>query len=250
MTRWLRSTLQLATLALAAVSIAALLPFLGQPAPALAQLGIGGSTCNFGGSFGGGFNGSFGGCTFGTGFSGTFSGGSFNGGSLGSFSGSSGGSFNGSLGFGGFALATDQASVRPGEDLPLALAWIVPPPATWRDLTVLEVRLRRGAQVALWLRWDESTNMFFRIDPATGQTVGRGRRPGTPGQIGTNLAVLRLAGTVKQDSGAGGDSVAVLLPVRFTAAAAGRSYLVEVGARHDDGEVFLGTVGKVTVEAP
>jgi hypothetical protein len=229
MSRWLRPAFKVATAAMAVVSLAALIPFLGRPAPAFGQLGfVGGfgGTCSGIGGFG------LGGCTFGTGFSGGF----------GSTSG-----LGGIGGFGGFVVATPQASVEAGESVPLIFAWVVPEPATWRDLHALEVRIRNRSRVALWVRWDEATNTIVQIDHVTGKPSGRAWRPGRAGRVTTRLATLTLPETAVEDSGPGGDSVALLLPVSFTPAAAARSYLVEVGADHDDGQIFFGTVGKITV---
>ena len=234
MTRWLTVAFRAATLVLAAISLAALLPFLGRPSPAFGQLGGGlGGFCSGIGGIGnlGGFG--LGGCTFGSGFSGVSQ---FGGGGFGSFS-----------GFGNFVAATPEPAVTAGESLPLVVAWAVPEPASWRDLRALEVRIRNRGRVALWLRWDERSNTLAQVDPATGRAVGRHRRPGGGGTFGTGLATLDVAAVEVEDSGPGGDAVALLLPVTFTPAAAGRAYLVEMGADHDDGQVFFGTVGRIAV---
>jgi hypothetical protein len=230
MAHWLRLMFRVGTLAVAAVAIAALLPFVGQPAPALGQFGGGfggfSGTCP---GFGFGGIGGFGGCSFGSGFSGGFGGGGFG------------------AGFGGFAVATPHSTVAVGESLPLIFGWVVPPPGTWRDLSSLDVRLRDQHGVALWLRWEEKRNTLTLIDPATGEPKGPRRSPGGKGRLHGTLATLEVGDSAVEDSGVGGDSVALLLPVRFAPAAGARTYLLEVGAGHDNGELFFATASKVTV---
>lgn len=231
MFRWLRSLLHVATVVMVAIAIAALLPFLGHSAPVQGQFGGGigafQGTCS---GFGIGGIGNFGGCSFGSGFGGGF------------------GGAGGIGGFGGFALATPDSTVKVGESLPLIFGWVVPAPGTWRDIRTLEVRLRDQGRLALWVRWDGSSNTLALVDPATGGTTGPRRHPGSEGQLRGRLASLAVADSAKEDAGPGGDSLALLLPVAFARAAAGRTFLLEIGATHADGELFFATAGRVTVE--
>jgi hypothetical protein len=235
--------LRAATVLLAAASAIAIVPFLGRSAPLQAQLGgfgtfSGGCVPQFGGQIGGS-----GGCTFGTGFGG------LNFGGLGGIGGTS--QFGGQIGgFGAFLVAAPQATVAAGETLPLVFAWAVPEPETWRALAGLEVRVRDRGKVALWVRWDEFRNTLTLLDPRSGEPSGPRRELGSRGLLGGRLAAVELAGADAEDSGPDGGSVAILLPVRFGAAAAGRTFLLEVGADHDRGEVFFGTAGTIAVRSP
>lgn len=256
MERGIRVVFRIATVVVALVSAAAIAPFLGRSAPALAQPGFGGGSFGaFAGSCTGigiGGIGASSGCTFGTGFQG-----GFGVGQIGGFGGAGqigGGQFGGTFaglgpggGFGGFLLATPQTTVATGEVLPFVFGWIVPPPETWRSLRDMDLRIRSGRKVALWVRWREAQNAFFLVNAANGATRGQGRKPGAGGALGTALAALHLPESAVEDTGPAGDTVALRLPVRFAPAAAPSSYVVEIGATDDDGEIFFLTVGTLDV---
>jgi hypothetical protein len=230
MTRVLRAALAVASVALIVVSVASLVPFLGRSAPVWAQGFVAptfGGLCGFGG-FG------FGGCTFGGGFG--VSG--IGGGGIGGFGGS----------FGSFVLVTPAPTVVVGESVPLLFAWIVPSPGTWRDIDSLEVRLRNGGEIVLWLQWEETTNTLALIDPDTEEIHGVKRHAGSGGNLNTKFARVDLANSAVEDSGPGGESVALLLSLSFKPSAAGHMYEVEVAGTDDQGQVLgFGTIGTIDV---
>lgn len=243
MAGWLRLTFRASTVLLGFVCVAALLPHLGRSAPAEAQFGFGGQIGSFGATCPGigGIN--FGGCTFGGGF-GQFGSGGI-GGIGGQFGGVGGAPFQG--GFGGFVIATPEARIRPGQQVPLIFGWVVPPPAVWRDIESMEVRVRDREKIAVWVRWNEATNTLVLVDPKTGKPVGTPRPLGARGRLVGELASLDVGGSALEDSGPTGDHFALLLPLRFTTAAGGRRYQVEIGAGSDEGERFFATVAQLAV---
>ena len=231
MRRSLRVGLATATVVMVTVALVSLAPFLGRPGAVRAQTTIGSLEGFFGGggSFGGlcsGFGG-FGGCSFG-----------FN---------NFGGGFSG---FGGSVLVTPDPTVAVGDQVPLLFAWIVPPPATWHEIQSLQVRLRDGADVALWLHWDQASDTLTLVDPETGHLRGATRQPGDGGHLTTRLARVDLRDSAVETSGEDGDAVALLLPVSFKTPAAGRTYQVEVGGTNDQGRVQgFAPVGTIEVRS-
>jgi hypothetical protein len=135
---------------------------------------------------------------------------------------------------GDWTLSPTDTTVAPKERLGFTLDW--KHHQVWRDLTTLELRFRDGAEVAMWVRWDETSNTFGLVDPKTGR-VGPVKEAGGSPRLETELATLYLAGSTAQGSGPTGSSVAVTYEVSFKNLAAGREWIVEVGATDDFGAV-------------
>lgn len=147
------------------------------------------------------------------------------------------------LTIGGFDLSPDNARVQNDEVVNYSLTWTVPEGEVWHDLKSLDLRLRQGNQIALWIRWDEASNTFSLC-----QRIGsRGNgKPGsavacTPGQppdslplLQGELAQLHLAEATITGSGPTGRSVTLNLPISFTGNAEGH-YVVELAATDDFG---------------
>ena len=110
------------------------------------------------------------------------------------------------------------------------------------------MRVRDGDEVALWIRWEEATNTLGLVDAASLRLRLPAGEPGSVGSLKSAFARLDLADSAAEGSGPEGASVALLLPVSFDSLAAGRRYLVEVGATRDggDSEGFL-PVGTIQV---
>lgn len=152
---------------------------------------------------------------------------------------------------GTFALAPADATVTVGQRHAAVLTWTVPPPATWKDLKTVQVRLReqddddpgrsaeRGqdeaAHVALQFEWDQGTNTVRLVDPKTGGL-------GPPASLGSDtvLKSARAALHLKDSSITGGGptapDVAFNMNLEFHPPSKGRTYLVEVAATNDAGD--------------
>jgi hypothetical protein len=150
---------------------------------------------------------------------------------------------------GSFAISPGEATVRPGEAITYNVDWQVPPNRVWRNLKTIDLRVRSGSHVAMWVRWDEASNRFALCEADRrghgiglgshharhGATCGNGELPGTAGALLTELAQLDLAGTAVVGSGPTGASVRITLPLTFGADAAGRPLTVELAATDDLG---------------
>ena len=183
------------------------------------QFGAGGF--NFGG---GGFNfglGGLGGLGFNAGFQGGFQFSSF------------GFNFGGQPGCatGVFGLIPDAATIGLGEPITYRVTWVSP--GTWHDLAALDLRIRDERGVVIWVRWEQGTDRFGLVDPATGQVV----RAGSPGgdRLEGPAASLLLAETFSVSSGPTGQAVGLNLVIVPRSEAADRELRVEVQAVQDDG---------------
>jgi hypothetical protein len=117
---------------------------------------------------------------------------------------------------GAFNLAPGAASIAPGQSVPFSLRWSVPPPAVWRSLANLRLRISGPEGVVFQIRWDEATDAFV-VESSTG--------------------LFELVGPSAQGSGATGQSVTLALPIRGLPGAAGRAFTLEVQGTNDSGEV-------------
>jgi len=156
--------------------------------------------------------------------------------------------FNGA---GTFDLALSETTIAPRRRMSADFSWSVPEsdpdPINWHDLNSLEFSLREGGEIVFSVLWDESTNTFRSLDPATG-TFGPPATPGTPGRLQTPFVVMDVARSTVVGSGPDGLSVALNLSFGFKPAAAGRTFVVEVAGGDDFGtlEEFV-KAGVITV---
>ena len=136
---------------------------------------------------------------------------------------------------GTFVLTPTAATVRTGERFNLGLTWTVPAGRGWRTLKTLDLRLREGDAVALWVTWDEAANTFQLVDPKSGK-LGPAGKPGDPNPLQAEAATLHLAETsVLGPPGAA--NVTLTLSLSFKPQAAGRTYEAEAAATDDLGTV-------------
>ena len=156
------------------------------------------------------------------------------------------------LSTGGFDLSPADAQVRRGEKLIYALDWTVPSNEVWRDLKTIDMRLRGAHDIALWLRWDEASNLISlcqRRDnsaahgaqddddapPSQAASCGPGALPGSQTILATPYALLHLADTSVQGSGPQGQLVTLKLGLTMIGKTAGHDYKVELAAADDFG---------------
>jgi hypothetical protein len=167
------------------------------------------------------------------------------------------------LSIGGFDLSTDNARVSAGMPIPYAVTWTVPDNLVWRNLKTIDMRLRGGHGTALWVRWDESSNLFSlcekqrngRKDDEDGDdddddddrsparanlarptvVCSAGALPGSNAVLSTRYASLHLASTSVQGSGPAGQAVTLNLALTMAGKSAGHKYKLELAATDDFG---------------
>ena len=173
-----------------------------------------------------------------------------------------------------FSLSSDLADkerAEVDEIVNFSLVWTVPSGEVWRNLNTIDLRLRDGGDIALWVRWDEAANTFSLCendhkhrrhghgcrdedDDADSQDadviVGPGALPGSATVLETPYARLHLNGTSVVGSGPTGQAVTLNLAVSFKKKAAGHGYKLKLAATDDLGheDDFI-TVTKVFVES-
>jgi hypothetical protein len=125
----------------------------------------------------------------------------------------------------------------------------VPEGRGWRSLDTLQLRIRDGEDVILWVRFDEETGSpgtLSLVDPKSGQ-VGSAHAPGSANRLQTEAATVHLV-----DSAVDGPPeprVTLTLALSFKPQAAGRTYTVEVLATDDSGvQQGFDPAGTLTVE--
>jgi hypothetical protein len=159
---------------------------------------------------------------------------------------------DGTLSLGGFEVSPADAEAFVGETLHYYVDWTVPEGRVWRDLRSIDFRIRRGS-TALWVRWDESSNLISlcrRIKkddrghddpdddgPGPGVDCTEGGLPGSATVLATDYAQLRLAESRVVGSGPTGRDVTLDLAVEFLGEADGDWYHVELAAADDVGGV-------------
>jgi len=136
--------------------------------------------------------------------------------------------------------------IHPHEHVTAEFGWLLTGGRHWRQLQTLELRLRNGSDIPLWVRWDEATNQFSLFNTSSGR-FGPPSLPGDSNVLAGRGVQLHLDSTQAIGSGPTGSSVALLLDLTFEPAAAG-SYTIEVAAVDDTGQRDdFATVGSVTV---
>jgi hypothetical protein len=143
------------------------------------------------------------------------------------------------------ALEPASIVVAPGELVALTLTWTHP--TRWRDLRTLDLRVRDGRHVALWVRLHEADRTLSLVR-AGHHAIGRRVAPGGRGQLETSTAVVDLRESRAFDDGPGGPTLGVTLRVAFKPRAAGRTYQVEAFATDDAGtQQGFDRVGTLTI---
>jgi hypothetical protein len=153
-----------------------------------------------------------------------------------------------SLSIGGFEVSPADATVHVGEAVQYYVDWTVPEGQVWRNLRTIDFRIR-GGKTALWVRWDEATNLISLCQKTRGKDddddaglprnvdCAGGGLPGSTGILETDRARIRLAESSVVGSGPTGRDVTLGLLVEFLDTAEGHHYNVEVAASDDFGGV-------------
>jgi hypothetical protein len=134
---------------------------------------------------------------------------------------------------GTFTLSPKNARIDPGAPQTFELTWTVPDERVWRTLDTIELRLRKGRDTALWIRWDEASNSFCLVND--NGTCGQSGAPGSAQLLDSPIATLNLGATGVQGSGPTGQSVTLKVALSFKPQAAGETYTLDAGATDDDG---------------
>jgi hypothetical protein len=134
---------------------------------------------------------------------------------------------------GTFTLSPKNARINPGAPQTFEFTWTVPDERVWRTLDTIELRLRKGRDTALWIRWDEASNGFCLVND--NGACGQSGAPGSAQLLDSPIATLNLGATSVQGSGPTGPSVTLKVALSFKPHAAGETYIVDAGATDDDG---------------
>jgi uncharacterized repeat protein (TIGR01451 family) len=150
---------------------------------------------------------------------------------------------------GTFVLTPGHTNVVAGDHARLALEWMIPGPS-WRDLKTLDLRVRDHKGTVLLVRLTEGTSIRLALADAHGR-FGPGKEPGSHAVLSNTTATVYLKNTSVTADGTNDSSVTLTLDVSFERRTAGRSYVVEVRASDDLGNVQdWMKAGTLTVHAP
>ena len=138
---------------------------------------------------------------------------------------------------GNFEVTPDDLRVPLGDRANFAVTWTVPVGEVWRNLNTIDVRFRKGNQIALWLRWDEAANTLALCEEndAGNGVCSPGKVLGSPDTLEASLARVFLADSSAVGSGPTGPDVTLNLAIEFLGKAKGHLYDVEVAATDDLG---------------
>jgi hypothetical protein len=150
------------------------------------------------------------------------------------------------IGVGTFELRQRHLTVRAGEHARLAVEWTVPGPS-WHELKDLQLRIRDGQETVLWVQLIEGDPALLALHDGGG--FGKPKAPGRSAVLASDSARVHLAGTRVQADGPSDPSVVLSLDVTFGERASGRTYVIEVRASDDLGNVDdWKAAGKLTVK--
>jgi uncharacterized repeat protein (TIGR01451 family) len=135
---------------------------------------------------------------------------------------------------GTFVLSPAHTTVAVGDHTRLALEWTIPGPS-WRELKDLQLRVRDSQGTVLHVRLIEGTPMLLALHDDG--RFGPAKEPGSPAVLSNRTAKVSLAVTGVKADGPTDPSVVMTLDVSFKRRAAGRTYVVEVKASDDLGNV-------------
>jgi photosystem II stability/assembly factor-like uncharacterized protein len=135
---------------------------------------------------------------------------------------------------GTFQLSPTEAVVNDtDEPLLYSFAWTVPEPLNWHDLQTLDLRIRRGNDILIWVRFDEASRTFALVEDSG--KLGKRVAAGSPQRLQTSWATLHMSETSVVGSGPTGPSVTLNLSLSFKPQAQGLPAIVEVAATDDLG---------------
>ena len=147
-------------------------------------------------------------------------------------------------------LTPVDATVAVHEQLNYTFSWTVPDGLNWHHLEFLQLRIRDDAENIISVVFEEPSNTFSLLNEATGKR-GPAFPAGSPNRLQTSRATLYLADTSVVASGPTSTTVTLNLALDFKPQAAGRTFVVEVGATDKDNEGvlpdFFNQVGTLTV---
>ncbi len=135
-------------------------------------------------------------------------------------------------------LTPSEATVAVRERLNYAFSWTVPEGQNWHHLDFLQLRIRDDEDTILSALFDEPSNTFSLFNEATGE-FGPAFPAGSPNRLQTPQATLYLADTSVVASGPDSPTVTLNLALSFKPQAAGRTFVVELGATDKDNEGML-----------
>ena len=128
---------------------------------------------------------------------------------------------------GTFDLKPRDVVARVGEPIDYTLTWTHP--RRWRRLDTVELRVRDGDRVLVWVRWNQEGNTFQIFRPGAGR-FGPAAPGGSNGTLSSPFAVLHLRGSDAQ--ALNNRTIAVTMRLAFRRAAIG-DHIVEVTAQDD-----------------
>jgi hypothetical protein len=123
-------------------------------------------------------------------------------------------------------------------------------PIKWRDLNTLDLRLRDGDDIPVWVRFTEGVTSTFSLLDSTGNLLGTGL-PGEPIVLENTTARFDLEHSSFQGTGPTGPSVTVKFAVSVKPVASARTYSIELLATDDfDNAQGPDRVGTWTIFGP
>ncbi|MBL9114583.1 MAG: hypothetical protein JNJ83_06210 [Verrucomicrobiaceae bacterium] len=133
---------------------------------------------------------------------------------------------------GGFEITPEEREARVHETLNYAYKWIVPDPQNWNDLRWIQLRIRDGSDIVMWLKFDVLTRTFSVLNEGNGR-FGKGFAAGTRTQLQTNKATLHLAGSSVVAAGPTSPIVTLNLQLSLKPGTAGRVLAIDVAAQEN-----------------
>ena len=136
---------------------------------------------------------------------------------------------------GTFLVTLPDTAIPIAERTIVALEWTVPA-GSWHVLSDLHVRIRDGSDIALWARFDEArgTLSLFQ-EPQEG--FGPERALGSAAVLASSFASVHLPGSRVRAEGPTAPTMLLELEVSFHGRAAARTFVVEVAATDDLGNI-------------
>ena len=141
----------------------------------------------------------------------------------------------GAVGDVGTFLVTLPDAIPVVERTIVAVEWTVPT-GSWHVLSELHVRIRDGSDIALWARFDEARGTLG-IFKELQEAFGPERPLGSAAVLASSFASVHLLGSRVRAEGPTAPTMLLELEVRFHGRAAGRTFVVEVAATDDLGNI-------------
>lgn len=156
----------------------------------------------------------------------------------------------------GTALVTPtQVSTSAGQTITLSLSWRVPPTMTWRELNTVDFLLEGAEEQPLVVRFSEGVTETEETDAQGEVVITQAVTPTNlltlfaatgeiaVGEIGqerlleSELATLDLAQSQLVTNGPDGQSLTLILALRFNQPLAGKTFAITMLASNDNGEL-------------